>query len=87
LQMEKVHLFCCPFCGSKRALMISYGYPCDETMQLSGAGKIELGGCIVTKNSPNRKCPDCKKSWVGRDGEEVFEEEFPVRVRASKRSH
>lgn len=87
MKMEKVHLFCCPFCGSKQAVRISYGYPFPETMQLVAAGKIALGGCCISKNSPNRECPDCKKSWVGQDGEEVFEEEFPVRVSTSKRSH
>lgn len=87
MKMEKVHLFCCPFCGSKQAVRISYGYPFPETMQLVAAGKIALGGCYISKKSPNRECPDCKKSWVGQDGEEVFEEEFPVRVSTSKRSH
>lgn len=76
----KAYLFLCPFCGSKKAVQIAYGYPAGDTWQLAADGKVALGGCIITKNSPNRKCPDCNKIWVSGDGEEAFEEEYAIPV-------
>ena len=82
----KVYRFNCPFCGGKKAVQIVYGYPDNETGQLFGAGKVVLGGCIITKGSPNRKCPECKNVWVSKTEEEVFEEEYSIPIYAAKKT-
>ena len=38
---------------------IVYGYPNDQMREDSWAGKIALGGCIVSSNNPNYLCNLC----------------------------
>ena len=58
----------CPFCGKRHTIPIQYGMPTNEVFQDEQAGKIKLGGCIISKDNPNRYCKDCHKSF-GKDFE------------------
>ena len=55
----------CPKCNSKNTCRIMYGMPAytDKLEQDLAAGKISLGGCIVSVNDPNRHCNDCKTDF------------------------
>jgi len=53
----------CPKCGSKKVVRIIYGLPSRETFEEAKEGKIILGGCCVSYNSPNFHCKDCKYEW------------------------
>ena len=53
----------CPKCNARDSIPIAYGYPGPEMMEASRAGKIELGGCIVFPNQPNRSCRVCHHRW------------------------
>lgn len=51
----------CPACGSRRIARILYGQPVfSEQLRLDmKAGKITLGGCCVSDESPVWQCADC----------------------------
>ena len=53
----------CPECGSSNWVKIVYGYPSASMMQASEAGKIKLGGFVVTVHQPDVYCPDCETKW------------------------
>jgi len=55
--------YTCPSCKEKEAVGILYGYPTDETLQAWKNKEIELGGCIVGEEKPNRKCMKCNHEW------------------------
>ena len=43
----------CPTCHSKENVVpIVYGYPSEELMEESKAGKVNLGGCVMHENNP-----------------------------------
>lgn len=48
----------CPRCGA-RALPITYGLPGPAMMDDYAAGRIELGGCVLTDDDPAWACPAC----------------------------
>jgi Zn ribbon nucleic-acid-binding protein len=48
---------------------ILYGYPTDETLQAWKNKEIELGGCIVGEENPNRKCMKCNHQWKTNDND------------------
>jgi len=50
----------CPACGSPNVVRIMYGMPSYEAFLDSKAGKIILGGCVMSENSPIWGCIDCK---------------------------
>lgn len=50
----------CPACGSPKVVRIMYGMPSYEAFLDSKAGKIILGGCVVTGDDPRWGCIDCK---------------------------
>ncbi len=50
----------CPKCGSAKVVKIVYGEPTYEAHLEEVAGKIILGGCIMTGNDPLWGCIDCK---------------------------
>lgn len=49
----------CPKCGSKKVVRVLYGEPTYEAFLKEMAGKIVLGGCIVTGNDPAWSCTEC----------------------------
>jgi len=55
----------CPRCQSDRVVYILYGEPIlDEDLKRSiDSGKVELGGCEVTRDSKRWECRKCKYSW------------------------
>ncbi|MCJ7448228.1 MAG: hypothetical protein MUO72_11075 [Bacteroidales bacterium] len=50
----------CPKCGSSKVVKIVYGEPSYEDSLEAEAGKIILGGCVITGNDPHWGCIDCK---------------------------
>jgi hypothetical protein len=61
--------YTCPSCKEKEAVDILYGYPTDETLQAWKNKEIELGGCIVGEENPNRKCMKCNHQWKTNDND------------------
>jgi len=52
----------CPNCQSINTCRIQYGMP-DYTEKLERdieAGRVHLGGCVLSGNDPNRYCNDCE---------------------------
>lgn len=52
----------CPNCNSANTCRILYGLaePTEKLMHDLDAGKVHLGGCIMTNYDPNRHCNDCE---------------------------
>jgi hypothetical protein len=54
----------CPTCGSTDMVVpIVYGEPTSETWERAKAGKIGLGGCVVTDNDPAWRCKACRADF------------------------
>lgn len=53
----------CPNCGSKDTLKIIYGYPSYALFLEAEAGKVKLGGCCLSIDSPEYFCKICKHEW------------------------
>jgi hypothetical protein len=49
----------CPSCGSPNLVRILYGMPSYEAFLDSQAGKIILGGCVISGNDPKWGCTKC----------------------------
>jgi hypothetical protein len=57
----------CPSCGSTEDMLpIVYGFPTHETMERAKQGRVILGGCVVSPDSPKWHCQRCGTEW-GRD--------------------
>jgi Zn ribbon nucleic-acid-binding protein len=55
--------YLCPQCNLNEAVAILYGYPSPETLKAWHNKEVELGGCIVGGEIPNRKCIKCNFQW------------------------
>ncbi len=55
--------FKCPKCNLKKAVQILYGYASPATLKAWHNKEVELGGCIVGGEIPNRKCIKCNYEW------------------------
>jgi ADP-ribosyl-[dinitrogen reductase] hydrolase len=53
----------CPQCGSSGALPVAYGLPSPELFEEVEAGKVALGGCIISGDDPDWFCPRCGVRW------------------------
>jgi hypothetical protein len=54
----------CPTCGSTdKVIPIVYGRPTSETWQLAKAGRVALGGCVVTGEDPAWRCRSCRADF------------------------
>lgn len=55
----------CPFCNSKNIADILYGLPAfsEELENELKNGKLILGGCCRSDESPLYHCNDCTKEW------------------------
>jgi len=54
----------CPECGSPNDIIqIIYGMAISEMFEEEIAGKIKLGGCVITGDDPNWYCKKCGHSW------------------------
>ena len=52
----------CPYCQShKNVVPLVYGYPSKKLMDAAKAGLVELGGCMIGKET--KHCKSCDKSW------------------------
>ena len=49
----------CPFCGSDEVVPIVWGYPGPDLIPDLEAGKIVLGGCVVSDRDPSWFCNHC----------------------------
>jgi len=57
----------CPTCGGKPVARIQRGMPnySQKLMDDLAAGKVVLGGCVVTDDDPQWKCTQCgQEIWV-----------------------
>jgi hypothetical protein len=52
----------CPYCKSKEFAAIVYGYPNDELLN-SDDDSIVLGGCVVSDESAEWQCKQCRRSF------------------------
>lgn len=57
----------CPTCGSSDWVPIYYGYPSPAMYAGVHLGVIQLGGCIVSLESPRRACLNCSTRWHETD--------------------
>ena len=62
MQVRETHPTC-PNCGAHTSIPIAYGYPDPKQLDASMAGKIELGGCVVTFDQPEWSCTACHHHW------------------------
>jgi len=73
----------CPRCGSDSIAKIMYGMPAfsaelDEALR---TGKLSLGGCCVSDESPRWECNECGRTW-GRESGDMADEDvkFDIRI-------
>lgn len=57
----------CPSCGSPKVVRILYGMPSYEAFLEAEAGKIILGGCVVSDNDPKWGCINCSAKIYKRN--------------------
>jgi hypothetical protein len=53
----------CPECGSSKVADILYGMPTPRAMKQATTGKVVLGGCAISMNSPQFHCHHCENRW------------------------
>lgn len=53
----------CPKCGSKNSVNIVYGMPSYDLYQEAEAGKVKLGGCVLSLGDPEYVCKECEHEW------------------------
>ena len=61
--------YVCPKCNINEAVQILYGYPSAETLKAWHNKEVELGGCIIGGEIPNRKCIKCNHEWKTNDND------------------
>ncbi|NLX69928.1 MAG: hypothetical protein GX024_03355 [Clostridiales bacterium] len=61
----------CPECGSSNCVEIVYGLPTYELFMRAEAEEVKLGGCLITKDSPNYFCKSCEHKW--KEGKSIFD--------------
>jgi hypothetical protein len=61
----------CPRCGSADVVPIVYGEPSREMFEDAREGRIALGGCLVSVDSPDHLCDSCGHVW--RVAQEVLD--------------
>jgi hypothetical protein len=53
----------CPACAADiEPLPIVYGYPSSELFNEAEAGRVQLGGCVISGEDPDYVCPSCDAS-------------------------
>ncbi len=63
----------CPRCGSRDVAAIAYGFPDPMMFDAASRGEIELGGCIISDDSPRWRCRSCESEWgrlLGSDADD-----------------
>lgn len=54
----------CFTCGSLDVAKIIYGYPTADAFKEQEEGKIKLGGCMISEDSPQYHCNKCGEKWT-----------------------
>ncbi len=68
----------CPSCAELVVpLPIVYGYPSPELMEEAEAGRVRIGGCVISADDPEYECPSCHEAITGGGAEEPDSEESP----------
>jgi len=57
----------CPKCDSRNIVPIIYGMPGMDLQEEEIKGKIQLGGCCIEEDAPDRHCNDCEHQWKTTD--------------------
>jgi hypothetical protein len=55
----------CPACRSGDVVQILWGEPSPEAAEMAEAGRIALGGCVVTGDDPVWRCKACGRDFGG----------------------
>jgi hypothetical protein len=66
--MTKPRATPCGVCGSTQIVRIVYGLPGPGLMEEAKRGDVELGGCIVFPDQPERRCRSCGATWSTKGG-------------------
>lgn len=53
----------CPQCQSKNVVEILYGMPTKEAFDDAEEGKLLIGGCCISEDSPEWYCNDCEHEF------------------------
>lgn len=53
----------CHKCGKTTVVKILYGMPSPESWELYENGKLIIGGCCITQDSPEWACINCKTEY------------------------
>jgi len=63
--MKSNHKNICHYCNSKNVAKILYGLPAfsKKLEKELKTGKVILGGCCISDESPLFHCNDCAKEW------------------------
>ena len=62
--MQKRATYKYPNCDSRNIVPIIYRMPGWELQEKEMKGKIQLGGCCLEEDSPDRHCDDCEHQWM-----------------------
>jgi hypothetical protein len=63
----KPRKYVCPKCRQKSGVVILYGMPAPEAVEMAERGEVILGGCCIDLDQAERKCLDCGHEWkIGR---------------------
>ncbi|MEX1336714.1 MAG: hypothetical protein AB1Z66_15585 [Candidatus Limnocylindrales bacterium] len=56
----------CPNCAELVVpLPIVYGYPSPELFEEAAAGRVRIGGCVISGDDPEYECPMCHEVITG----------------------
>ena len=53
----------CQKCGKKTVVKILYGMPSPESWERYENGKLIIGGCCITQDSPEWGCTHCQTEY------------------------
>jgi hypothetical protein len=63
----------CPACASAAVVPILYGSPAEAALEDERAGKLALGGCVLTDDDPEWRCTSCGRDF-GRARRDEFDD-------------
>ena len=52
-------------------LPIVYGYPSPELIEEADAGRVRIGGCVISSDDPAYECPVCHEAMAEGSAEET----------------
>ena len=61
----------CPSCAELVVpLPIVYGYPSPELFEEAEAGRVRIGGCVISGDDPEYECPICHEAIASDEAAE-----------------